>query len=163
DAVPEAEQLDDVILAYLEGVEAGESPDRAAWLARYPHLADELAAFFADQDQFSSLIPPISPDPPRPSSPPPPNTLAHPPPAPARPRRAGPGGAACRRPRYRRLRVDRGGRLRRHGGRLQGAAAVAGTAGRPEDDPVRQPGAARGRGPLPPGGRGRGLARSPQH
>ena len=89
DAVPEAEQLDDVILAYLEAVEVGESPDRAAWLARYPHLADELAAFFADQDQFSSLIAPISADTPRLSSPRLPNTVAHAAPAPAAPPAAG--------------------------------------------------------------------------
>src|SRR5690349_15330069 len=66
DAAGGTDQLDDVILAYVEAVEAGQSPDRAAWLARYPHLADELAAFFADQDQFSSLVAPIRVDTPAP-------------------------------------------------------------------------------------------------
>jgi serine/threonine-protein kinase len=68
DAVPQAEELDDVILAYVEAAEAGQSPDRAAWLARYPQFAAELSAFFADQDQFSSLVAPIRAETPRPSS-----------------------------------------------------------------------------------------------
>jgi serine/threonine-protein kinase len=59
DAVGSAEELDDVILAYVEAVEAGQPADRTAWLTRYPHLADELGHFFADQDQFSSLVAPI--------------------------------------------------------------------------------------------------------
>src|SRR5437764_14573527 len=59
EAVGRAEELDEVILAYVQAVEAGRSPDRAEWLARYPHLAGELTAFFADQDQFSSLVAPI--------------------------------------------------------------------------------------------------------
>jgi serine/threonine-protein kinase len=66
-AVGQAEELDEVILAYVEAVEAGQSPDRAAWLARYPHLAGELAAFFADQDQFTCLVAPIAVNTPRPS------------------------------------------------------------------------------------------------
>jgi serine/threonine-protein kinase len=54
-----AEELDEVILAYVEAVEAGQSPDRAAWLARHPHLADDLNAFFADQDRFATVVAPI--------------------------------------------------------------------------------------------------------
>jgi serine/threonine-protein kinase len=68
DAVPRADELDEVILAYVEAIEAGQSPDRSAWLARYPQLADELNAFFADQDQFSSIVAPIVTDTPRQSS-----------------------------------------------------------------------------------------------
>jgi serine/threonine-protein kinase len=62
-----AEELDEVILAYVEALEAGQAPDRAAWLARYPHLEAELSSFFADQDQFSSLVAPICVNTPPPS------------------------------------------------------------------------------------------------
>jgi serine/threonine-protein kinase len=67
DVAGRADELDEVILAYVEAVEAGQSPDRMAWLARYPHFSDELSAFFADQDQFSSLVAPIAVNTPVPS------------------------------------------------------------------------------------------------
>ncbi len=60
DTVDPADELDEVILAYIEAVESGEAPDRIDWLKRHPHLADELAGFFADQDQFSCLVEPIA-------------------------------------------------------------------------------------------------------
>ena len=54
-------ELDEVIAAYLEAAEHGLAPNRHDWLARYPHLADELEAFLADQEQFDSLVAPLRP------------------------------------------------------------------------------------------------------
>jgi tetratricopeptide (TPR) repeat protein len=59
DPPSEHEDLDQVIVAYLEAVEKGETPDRALWLARYPELAPELAEFFADQDKVKPWTDPV--------------------------------------------------------------------------------------------------------
>jgi serine/threonine-protein kinase len=53
------DQLDEVIAAYLEALEAGQAPDRKELLARYPSLAPDLEAFFADEKQFDSLVAPL--------------------------------------------------------------------------------------------------------
>jgi tetratricopeptide (TPR) repeat protein len=52
-------RLDEVIAAYLDALESGTAPDRDEVLARHPDLADELAAFFADERHFDSLVAPI--------------------------------------------------------------------------------------------------------
>src|SRR6266542_3211971 len=44
--------LDAVIAEYVQQVEAGVVPERAALLARHPDLADRLRAFFADYDRL---------------------------------------------------------------------------------------------------------------
>jgi hypothetical protein len=36
-------RLDEVVTAYLKGVERGEATNQSEWLARYPDLADDLA------------------------------------------------------------------------------------------------------------------------
>ena len=51
------DRLNEVIAAYLEAMDAGEKPDREAWLARYPEFADDLRNLFAAQDQFAPLRP----------------------------------------------------------------------------------------------------------
>jgi WD40 repeat protein len=61
------DRLDDVILAYLKAIEAGETPDRRQILVRHPDMADDLIRFFANKDQLnpfnSTLLPPIPPEP----------------------------------------------------------------------------------------------------
>jgi serine/threonine-protein kinase len=59
ETVEREHELDAVILAYVEAVEAGERPDRRVWLERYPHLKAELEAFFRDEDRFDLLVSPI--------------------------------------------------------------------------------------------------------
>jgi hypothetical protein len=56
---PRAERVDEVILAYLEAVDAGRPPDRADVLARHPDLAGELRSFFADHDRVHRLARPL--------------------------------------------------------------------------------------------------------
>ena len=51
-AASQHDPLDAVIAEYLQQVEAGAVPDRTAFLARHPELADRLRAFFADYDRL---------------------------------------------------------------------------------------------------------------
>ena len=51
-------RLDEIIAAYLEAVERGETPDQQVWLARYPQYAAELSEFFAADDRFAGWVSP---------------------------------------------------------------------------------------------------------
>jgi serine/threonine-protein kinase len=58
-SVSQDRHLAEVIAGYLQAVEAGQAPERAELLARYPELADQLAEFFTDQDQFDRVMSPL--------------------------------------------------------------------------------------------------------
>jgi WD40 repeat protein/tRNA A-37 threonylcarbamoyl transferase component Bud32 len=59
DAAAREERVDEVIAAYLQAAQAGRKPNHREWLARFPDLADELAEFLADQEQFDLLAAPL--------------------------------------------------------------------------------------------------------
>ena len=49
------QRLQDVLLVYLQEIDAGRTPDRQELLRRHADLAVELAAFFADQDRLEQV------------------------------------------------------------------------------------------------------------
>jgi hypothetical protein len=53
--------LDDVVVAYLKSLQAGQTPDPEEWLGRYPELAVELREFFADQAAVRRWTAPLRP------------------------------------------------------------------------------------------------------
>jgi WD40 repeat protein/tetratricopeptide (TPR) repeat protein/tRNA A-37 threonylcarbamoyl transferase component Bud32 len=61
-------RLEDILHCYLQALDAGQAPDRAALLRQHPDCASQLAAFFADQDQVAQLArgmpEPLAPAPP---------------------------------------------------------------------------------------------------
>jgi WD40 repeat protein/tRNA A-37 threonylcarbamoyl transferase component Bud32 len=55
------QRLQDILAAYIQAAEAGHAPDRQKLLADHPDLADELASFFANRDDFARLAEPVAP------------------------------------------------------------------------------------------------------
>ena len=53
------QRLNDILLAYLEAVEAGHVPDRRQLLALYPEFASELSEFFDGRDQMEVMSAPL--------------------------------------------------------------------------------------------------------
>jgi WD40 repeat protein len=53
------ERLCEALAAYFEAAQAGQVPDRDAWLARYPDLAHQLAGFLADEDRLLRATAPL--------------------------------------------------------------------------------------------------------
>lgn len=49
-SIDRAEQLDQIVAAFLEAVESGEQPSQCDWIARHPDFATELDAFFRDDE-----------------------------------------------------------------------------------------------------------------
>ncbi len=58
-APSESGRLGEVIAGYLQALERGESPDRAALIVAHPDLAAELAAYFDDLDRMNRLAGPL--------------------------------------------------------------------------------------------------------
>ena len=54
-------QVNEIITAYLEAIDAGETLDRQDWLRRYPEFAAELEAFLADYEHVDRLAQPLRP------------------------------------------------------------------------------------------------------
>ena len=54
-------RIGQAVAAYLEALDAGQAPDREAFLRQHPDLAEDLAAYFAQLDHFQDFVAPLRP------------------------------------------------------------------------------------------------------
>ena len=59
DSSAREQRVDEVIAAYLEAVDAGQTPDPNDFIAKHRDIADDLEAFFVNRDQFERLAGPL--------------------------------------------------------------------------------------------------------
>src|SRR5262245_58459823 len=52
-------RLHEVLGAFFEAIEAGQAPDPQDLIAEHPDLAEDLAAFFADEGRFEQMVSPL--------------------------------------------------------------------------------------------------------
>jgi hypothetical protein len=58
DSDTQEQRFHQAVAAYLEAMDAGETPDRQEWLARYPEFALQLTDFFAARDRVDQFAAP---------------------------------------------------------------------------------------------------------
>ena len=59
DSSAREQRVDEVIAAYLEALDAGQTPDPNDFIAQHRDIADDLEAFFANRDRFERLAEPL--------------------------------------------------------------------------------------------------------
>jgi len=59
DSLERDQRLQDVVLAYLQAIDAGQKPEQQDLLARHPDLAADLRAFFSGQHKIQAGIAPL--------------------------------------------------------------------------------------------------------
>src|SRR5262249_46477830 len=52
-------RIGEAVAAYFAACDAGRAPDREDFLRQHPDLAENLAAYFAQYDQFHHLLAPL--------------------------------------------------------------------------------------------------------
>ena len=55
------QRVNEAIAAYLEAVDAGETPDPKEFISAHSDIAEDLGAFFANREEFERLTEPLQP------------------------------------------------------------------------------------------------------